>query len=122
MSRLQTRNLPGLLITPQHMSIRNGPLSFEDGFMLTLSAQRQFIQQVLTQARTAGQTEVIAKLYDVINETYGSVLTELFPEYHNPHINDETIDKTIAAQDAFINQALAELQGDLHGAEETPAG
>lgn len=101
----QTRNLPSLLITEQHMAIRNGPLSFEQGFMLTLSAQRQFIRQVLANA----SPELADKLYDIINSAYGAVLADLFPEFHNAHITPELIDKTIAAQDAFIQAAIDEL-------------
>ena len=99
-----------LILTTTHMATEGDTLGLPEAFQLTLSAQRQFLTTMLNQARAETNTEAIEAIYDFANTAYGLTLLDLFPELHNKHINNQTIEAAISAQDQFIRQAVEELK------------
>lgn len=99
-----------LIISPTTMQVEGGDCNLEDIFRLTLSVQRQALSTMLHQARAEDNREAIEALYDFANQAYGNILIELFPELHNSEITEDLLERTIAAQDAFINQELENLR------------
>lgn len=99
-----------LILAPTFIQTEGETCNIMEAFQLTLSAQKHFLQTLLAQASDAEYPELYQSLYDFANQAYGNILTDLFPDMHNAHITDETIDKAMQAQDEFIETALAELR------------
>lgn len=99
-----------LILSPKAIQTEGDTCNIVEAFQLTLSAQKHFLQTLLAQASDTEYPELYASLYDFANQAYGNILSDLFPDMHNAHITDETIDRAMRAQDEFIETALAELK------------
>lgn len=99
-----------LILTPTTIQTEGDTCNIMEAFQLTLSAQKQFLNTLLHQANDEEYPEVYQALYDFANQAYGNLLSDLFPDLHNAHITDETIDKAMQAQDEFIQAAIDELK------------